>query len=181
MITHRETRLRLAVDRHRLVECLRIRNLPVGRVGLSHSYLCVFLYRYSRLCFERGWTRLARLVWQLNMFLTGADLSPMSDLGEGLLIVHPIAVIVVGSAGKRLLVEGIGGCGGGLALDDIGAGPGLPSMGDDVSLARGAMVLGPVRIGNRVRIGPGCTVVRDLPDDTEVAPPPIRVRQSRTP
>jgi serine O-acetyltransferase len=176
VISHRETRRRLAVDRERLIACMRERALPVGRVGLSHAFACVFLYRYSRLCFERGWKRRARILWQLNMFLTGADISPISDLGEGLLIVHPMAVILVGSAGKRLLVEGTGGCGGGLALEDIGAGPGLPSMGDDVSLARGAMVLGPVRIGSRVFIGPGCTVVRDLPDDTRVSSPPIRIR-----
>jgi serine acetyltransferase len=33
-----------------------------------------------------------------------------------------------------------------------------------------------VRIGSRVFIGPGCTVVRDLPDDTRVSSPPIRIR-----
>ena len=177
-MTLRKSRRRLRVDRQRLLECFRARGVEVRCVRCSPAYVAVALYRYSRLCFTRGWRLSARLLWQVNLFLTGADVSPLSDLGEGLLIVHPFAVTITGSAGRNLAIEGWGGMGAGLAMDDIGAGPGLPLLGDDVSMDRGAMVLGPTRIGNSVRIGPGCTVVHDVADGCEVLAHSLRVRHS---
>ena len=176
ILTLRETLRRIKTDRQRLQNCYLERGVPGRNVILSPSFLCVVLYRVSRFLFVRNCRLMARLVWQINMLLTGADISPMCDLGEGLLIVHTVAVTISGSAGCMFTVEGYGGMGGGLAMDDIGAGPGLPLLGDDVQMARGAMVLGPVRIGNSVRIGPGCTVIRDLPDGCEVLAHEIRVR-----
>lgn len=175
-MTLAETRRLLRADREQLRRHLELSGLPATRPAFTASYLCVALYRHSRWCHVRGWNRAARLLWQLNVHLTAADISPLCDLGEGLVIVHPVAVTMSGSAGRGLVVEGWGGFGGGLARADIGAGPGLPLMGDDVYLGHGAIVLGPVRIGHGVRIGPGCTVVRDVPDGCEVEPPAIRVR-----
>lgn len=176
ILTLRETLRRIETDRQRLQNCYLERGVPGRNVILSPSFLCVVLYRVSRFLFVRNCRLMARLVWQINMLFTGADISPMCDLGEGLLIVHTVAVTISGSAGRMFTVEGYGGMGGGLAMDDIGAGPGLPLLGDDVQMARGAMVLGPVRIGSSVRIGPGCTVIRDLPDGCEVLAHEIRVR-----
>lgn len=165
--TFMETIRVLRADRARLDRILRDRGIPASGM-LSPSFLCVALYRMSHYLFVNGRTITARLVWQVNLFLTGADISPMCRLGAGLVVIHPVAATIVGSAGRCLTVEGHGGLGGGLALTDIGAGPGLPLLGNDVTLARGASVLGPARIGNGVCIGPGCTVVRDLPDDADV-------------
>lgn len=176
-ISFAETRRRIAEDERVLRHCYESRNLRYGSLFWNPSRVCVVLYRLSRYCYCRRWFLLSRLLWQLNMLLTGADIAALSDLGEGLLIVHPVAVVISGSAGKRLVVEGFGGMGGGLSMENVGAGPGLPTLGDDVELAHGAMVLGPVKVGSRVRIGPGCTVTRDLPDDTETLEPPIRIRR----
>jgi serine O-acetyltransferase len=170
-----ETLRRIRADRERLDAWCSARG-DVGRASFhSPARLCVVLYRWSHHCFARGWRLPARALWHLNLWLTGADLSPMSVLGEGLLVVHPVSVTIVGNAGRGLTVEGLGGMGGGMSLEDVGAGPGLPQLGDDVWLARGAMVLGPVRIGSGVRIGPGCTVVRDVEAGAQVLPYDVRV------
>lgn len=176
----RETLRRLRVDHQRLEECCRERQISLRLLRLSPSFVCVALYRLSRYLYRRRAGLAARFVWQINLSITGADMSPISEIGEGLLVVHPVAVTVVGSAGRNFTVEGLGGMGGGLDMADIGAGPGLPVLGDNVRMARGAMVLGPVRIGTDVIIGPGCTVVRDLPDGTEVLPHVVRVRRVET-
>ena len=174
-MTLAQTRRLIVLDRGRLVQCLRDRGVETG-TAFSPALLCVRLYRYSRWCHVKGWNRAARVLWQLNLFLTGADISPLSDIGEGFLVVHPFAVTVSGKAGKNFTIAGWGGLGGGMSLQDVGAGPGIPLLGDDVCLDRSAMVLGPVRVGNRVRIGPGCTVVRDLPDGAQVVAPEARIR-----
>jgi serine acetyltransferase len=41
-------------------------------------------------------------------------------------------------------------------------------FGDSVEMGQLCAVLGPVRIGNNVRIGPGCIVTKDVPDGAVV-------------
>jgi serine O-acetyltransferase len=166
----------LRADRERLEACIADCGEARGWVRCSPAWTCVILHRWSRWLFVRGWTIAARFVWQLNLWITGADIAPMSGLGPGLVILHPFSVTIAGNAGRNLFVGGLGGIGGGMSLEDVGAGPGVPVLGDDVWLERGAMVLGPVRIGDRVRIGAGCTVVRDVGCDCTVDPLPVRVR-----
>lgn len=121
------------------MQCLRERGAS-ATVSALPAWQAVRLHRYSRLCYVRGWRTLARALWQVNLWLTGADISPSSDLGEGLVILHPFGVTVTGSAGRNLTIEGLGGMGGGMSLLDIGAGPGVPVLGDDVYIDRNARV-----------------------------------------
>lgn len=50
-----------------------------------------------------------------------------------------------------------------------------PVVGDRVSFGPGAVVMGPVTIGDDVTIGPNCTISADIPPKTFVAMPPPRV------
>jgi serine O-acetyltransferase len=112
---------------------------------------------------------LARLFWHLNLLLTGCDIAPLSNVGGGLVIHFPLAVALIGTVGSNCTIEGHGGIGGGTRRrHDAGAGPGLPVIGDDLLLSWGALVMGPIRVGNRVSIGHGAIVTTDLPDDTVV-------------
>ncbi len=149
-----------------------------GRVALMlHvSFQCVLLHRLSHHCQRNGWPRLARLWWRLNIIVTGADIHPASDLGPGLFIQNPMGVAIAGRAGSNLSIM----AGSGLSRDlerreDVGAGPGLPVLGDDVWIEPHGGVIGPVRVGNRVRIGAGVPVTQDVPDDRELQCPRPRV------
>lgn len=168
----------LAVDLRRLAAYREPGRPRPWAQALTPSYACVVLYRLSAAAWERGWRLVARLFWQINYSLTGADLAPVARLGPGLVIAFPPGVMVGGRAGRNLTIEGRGGFGGGLEERDIGAGPGLAWLGDDVHLCVGAMILGPQRVGDRTWIGPNCTVVQDLPADTQVWPREARVRSS---
>jgi len=147
-----------------------------ARASLTPGRAAVILYRFTQYFSQNDHRLLARLCWQLNHFLTSADLSPGSDIGPGLVILHPAAVMIHGRAGRNLTVVGRGGFGGGLGTEDVGAGPGFAWVGDDVTLDMGAMILGAQRIGHRVHIGPNCTVIQSLPDDAVVLPLEPRVR-----
>jgi serine O-acetyltransferase len=57
---------------------------------------------------------------------------------------------------------------------------GGPVIGDNVSIHVGAKVLGPIRIGNNVRIGANALVIKDVPDDTEVFGSPGIARPRNT-
>jgi len=168
----RETRVRLAQDELRLRAALASGQAPPAIwLRLHPSFLCVWLYRLSHYLLGHGRGLASRLLWQLNLFLTGADIHPRCDLGGGLLILHPVAASLSGHAGRNLTVMARAGIGGELArLDDVGAGPGLASLGDDVVLGSHAGVLGPVRVGRGVSIAAGCIVTKDVPPGSRVLP-----------
>jgi serine O-acetyltransferase len=52
---------------------------------------------------------------------------------------------------------------------------GRPTIGDRVTVAAGAVIVGPVVVGNDVTIGANATVVKDVPPSSVVVGPPMRV------
>lgn len=50
-----------------------------------------------------------------------------------------------------------------------------PVIGNNVDFGAGAVVIGNVRIGDNVRIGPNCVVTTDIPADRVLFAPPPRV------
>jgi serine O-acetyltransferase len=170
----RATISKLKADRLRLAQLLW-REPPSFAICFHPSFVCVLLYRISHRLFEGGHKLLARFVAQFNELLTGADITPESDLDEGLVILTPPGTAICGKAGRNLTVMPCSGLGGEIGRrDDIGAGPGLPVLGDDVILEPHCGVLGPARIGNRVRVCAGVLVTRNVPDDSVAEGPPPR-------
>lgn len=178
-LTWKETHRRLRADKAAFCRYLGFETAGRPGIPMFHpSYQCVFLYRVSRFCFVHGHIYLARFFWHLNLLLTGADIPPISDIGEGFCVVHTAGCIVVGKAGKNLLLHGVCGMGGGRSAADIGAGPGLPIIGDDVEVEFGGGILGGVRVGNGVRIGQRALVTRDVPDGMDVSFAPSLKRRA---
>ena len=147
---------------------------------MSPAFCCVLLYRIAHYYYQKNKRIRARLFWHINFLFTGADMNPMADIDEGLVVLHPFSVIIIGRCGKNLTVEGMAGFGGGLDMRDIGAGPGFAWLGDDVYLGRGATILGPQKIGDRVTIGNNCTVIKNIPSDATLTPIEIRSMKNKT-
>jgi serine O-acetyltransferase len=176
-ITWRETRARLREDLRRLQEVLGERP-PFIR--FHPSYMCVFLHRVSHYFFSRGNRFIARFFWHLNFVMTGADISEPMDLGPGLVILNPAGTSVMGNAGKNLTLMPCSGLGGEVGRrEDHGAGAGLPVVGDDVLLEPHSGVLGPVRVGSRVRLGGNLGLTKDVDDDSIVEGPQPRFLKRR--
>ncbi len=51
----------------------------------------------------------------------------------------------------------------------------VPVIGDNVYIATGAKILGPIKIGNNVIIGANAVVITDLPDGAVAAGVPARI------
>ncbi|HVZ19020.1 MAG TPA: hypothetical protein VG897_18025 [Terriglobales bacterium] len=165
----------MRADRRRLQRLLSSDG-RVPRILLHPSLICVVLYRISHQFSGAGHTLLARFIAHFNQFLTGADISPATDIDEGLVILTPPGTALFGKAGRNLTVMPCSGLGGEIGrVEDIGAGPGLPVLGDDVILEPHCGVLGPARVGSRVRICAGVLVTRDVPDDSVAEGPPPRL------
>jgi serine O-acetyltransferase len=112
--------------------------------------------------------------------LTGIEIHPAADVGEGLFIDHGMGVVVGETAeiGTNVtLYQGVtlGGTG-------FAAGKRHPTVQDNVTIGSGAKLLGPITIGHGAKIGANAVVIHDVPaNSTVVGNPghPVRVEGRR--
>jgi len=159
---------------------VRKEHQPTARysIYLSASFWSVCLFRCASYFFTRQNYLIARIFWNVNLFLTGADVSPHCKIGPGLVFLHTNSIIVSGYAGSNFTVLGQGGMGYAASDKDIGAGVGLPIIGDDVCLPFRTVILGPVRIGHRALIPAGIVWCKNLADNAELEAPAVRILES---
>lgn len=135
------------------------------------------LERFFYLIVGRPWAALRvfllPLFWVLRLASAGHEICYTAQIGRGLRVLHPtLGVVVHGDAivGKNCVLTG---------GNSIGvrkpARRGELIVGDDVNVGFNACILGPVRVGNRVRIGAGAVVVKDVPDDAIAVGVPAEV------
>jgi serine O-acetyltransferase len=143
------------------------------------NYQALFFFRIYRYLYLKNFKGLSRLLFLFTLYRTGVEISPTTSIGPSCLIGHAFGVILFGKIGARFAVHGQGGMGGGFGEKDIGGGPGYPVVGDDVVFGIKALALGPVRIGNRVKIAPTAVVLGDVPDDAVVMAAPSKIVKAR--
>lgn len=125
---------------------------PENRVSLMNmSLLAVLIYRLEKYFQLTGHRFLSRFFWQLNIVVTKADIPPHSDIGPGLVLRNPVGVVISGRLGANVTVgpsSGVGQAG----WRDVGAGPGMPFIGDEVTLGVRSSVLGGLDIKHGVTL-----------------------------
>ncbi|SEK53524.1 serine O-acetyltransferase [Aquimarina amphilecti] len=91
-----------------------------------------------------------------------------TKLGGGVLTGHPYSTILnADSIGENLYVN---------HLVTVGEVNGKrPTIGDNVSIYTGAIIIGDIKIGNNCSIGAGSVVVKDVPDNCVVVGNPARI------
>ncbi|AXT49823.1 serine acetyltransferase [Aquimarina sp. BL5] len=91
-----------------------------------------------------------------------------TKLGGGVLTGHPYSTILnADSIGENLYVN---------HLVTVGEVNGKrPTIGDNVSIYTGAIIIGDIKIGNNCSIGAGSVVVKDIPDNCVVVGNPARI------
>ena len=97
---------------------------------------------------------------------TGADIHPGATIGKSFFIDHATGVVIGETAviGDHVIIYQ------GVTLGGVSASKGKrhPTIGNNVVVGTGAIVLGNITIGNNVRIGAGSVVLKDIPDDSTV-------------
>lgn len=98
-------------------------------------------------------------------FLLGLEIPPRLMIGWGLKIYHGQGLIVHGATkiGARCTLRQ--GVTIGNKTTREGRLTGCPVIGDDVEVGAGAIIIGDIKIGNRVAIGASTVVTKDVPDD----------------
>jgi serine O-acetyltransferase len=101
------------------------------------------------------------------------DIHPGAELGTGIMIDHGSGIVIgetarVGNDVSMLHEITLGGSG-------TGTGDRHPKIGSNVLISTGAMILGPVAIGEGAKIGAGSLVLEDVAAHTTVAGVPARI------
>lgn len=106
----------------------------------------------------------------------GIEIHPGAVIGERCFIDHGMGVVIgeTTEIGENCVIYQ------GVTLGGTGKDKGKrhPTLGDGVVVSAGAHVLGPLNIGDNVKIGAGSVVLHDVPDNsTVVGIPGVVVRQ----
>jgi serine O-acetyltransferase len=120
-----------------------------------------------------------RFISHISRFLTGIEIHPGVQLGEGFFIDHGMGVVIGETAeiGDYVtLYQGV--TLGGTSLQKVKR---HPTLGNHVVVGVGAKVIGNITIGDNVRIGAGSVVIKSVPANCTVVGNPGRVVAVRDP
>ena len=115
----------------------------------------------------------ARLVSQISRQMTGIEIHPGAQIGQGFFIDHGMGVVIgettiIGD--NVLLYQGVtlGGTG-------LEKGKRHPTIGNNVVIGTGAKVLGNITIGDNSYVGANAVVIKDVPPNSTVVGVPGRI------
>lgn len=134
----------------------------VGTFGLGLSTLprklVSAIYRLLR--------RRARVRYGIELYATAKVGTGVQIAHHGTIVIHPRAVL-----GDRCLIRQ------GVTIGGVNEAShrAVPTLGSDVEVGAGAVLVGDVKIGDGARIGPNAVVTRNIPEGAIVSAPSPRI------
>ncbi len=137
----------------------------------------ILAHRVSHRLWRGGWRFPARFLAFLSRTLTNVDIHPGATIGHRFFIDHG-ACVVIGETAEVgddvTLYHGVT-----LGGTSWNKGKRHPTLSDGVVVGAGAKILGPITVGERVRIGANSVVVKNVPADCTVVGVPGRIVDTR--
>jgi serine O-acetyltransferase len=167
---------------HKIMEDIRAikANDPAARnieFLLYPGFHAILMHRFIHVLYNLRLPFIPRLFSQINRFLTGVEIHPGATIGAGLFIDHGAGIVIGETAiigDNCVLFHNV-------TLGGTGKHQGKrhPTIGGDVTIGTGAILLGPLTVGDHVRIGANTFLyMTDIPDDsTVVGTPGVIVRK----
>ena len=138
----------------------------------------VWAHRRQHWLWEHGAHRLALFCSQRSHKRYGVDIHPAATIGRRFMIDHGTGIVVGQTAvigDDCLLYQGVT-----LGMTGKHAGKRHPTLGNNVMVGAGALVIGDIRLGDNVRVGAGAVVIHDVPADMTVVGNPAHVVRDRS-
>ncbi len=132
----------------------------------------IHFYRVSSWLYRHHIPILPRLIYILQFLLFNSSVPASCKIGKGTkfgyygmaVVLHARSVI-----GRNCVIGTCVTIGGKSGWHEV------PIIGNNVHIASGVKILGPVRIGNNVQIGANAVVTKDIPDNCVVAGIPAKI------
>lgn len=153
------------------------RNDPAARnieFLLYPGFHAVTFHRFNHLLWKLKIPFFPRFLSEINRFLTGLEIHPGATIGPGFFVDHGMGVVIGETTiiGRNCVIfhnVTLGGTG-------KHHGKRHPTIGDNVFIGTGAILLGPLTVGNNVKIGANSFIVMcDVPSNCTVAGTPARI------
>jgi serine O-acetyltransferase len=144
---------------------------------LYPSMQALMMHRVAFWFYKKKRFFMARLISQLNRFLTGIEIHPGARIGKGLFIDHGMGVVIGETAeiGDNVTIYH------GVTLGGTGKDKGKrhPTVGNNVVVGAGAKVLGPIYVGDGARVGANAVVLKDVPANATAVGIPARIIEAK--
>lgn len=130
-------------------------------------------HRLAHFLYERRQRVPARVISHLSRALTGIEIHPGAEIGDGFFIDHGMGVVIgeTTQIGDNChLYQGVT-----LGGTSTKRSKRHPTLGNNVVVGAGANLIGAIEVGNNVRIGAGSVVVANVPDNATVVGVPGHV------
>lgn len=160
--------IRSDLDRYRQSYRLRHQPFAFGKVAFESvvfkaGFQAALLYRVSHALFRKGRIYGAWSVSRLNTAITGAEIEFNAHIGPGMLIAHPVGLVVgrgtvIGS--RVTLFQGVTFGARSWHPDDIRC---FPSVGNGCYFFTHATIVGGIEIGDECVVGAQSLVTSNLP------------------
>lgn len=137
----------------------------------------ILTHRLSHRLWQAGWRFPARFLSFVGRTLTNVDIHPGATIGRRFFIDHGACVVIGETAevgNDVTLYHGVT-----LGGTSWNKGKRHPTLADGVVVGAGAKILGPISIGERVRVGANSVVVKNVPADRTVVGIPGRIVDTR--
>lgn len=137
------------------------------------GFHAVLMHRVAHALYRRKWFLVARLISQFSRFITGIEIHPGAQIGEGLFIDHGSGVVIgeTTEIGNNVTIYQ------GVTLGGTGKEKGKrhPTIGNNVVISTGARILGSFTVGDNSKIGAGSVVLKPVPPNSTVVGVPGKV------
>lgn len=139
----------------------------------------VLLHRFSHMLWQNNAHWSARLLSEFGRFVTGVEIHPGAELGRRVVIDHGMGIVIGETAivgDDVVLFQQV-------TLGSVKAGPGRrhPIVERGVQVGAGAVVLGPVTVGQNAKIGAGSVVTKNVPANSVVVGVPAQPLRRQRP
>lgn len=138
----------------------------LGEPGLIFA----FLMRLQIALEQKQHQRIARVIHLLNLRLTGAEIGHNCDIGAGIVVKHPLGLVLGGGSVVGRNCTFLRNVTLGERNPDMESNSGrlYPTLGENCMVGTGATILGPVTIGDDVKIGAHALVLKDAPSGVTI-------------
>lgn len=140
---------------------------------LYSGFKAIRYYRIAHWFYNRKHYFIARFLSQRARKITGIEIHPGAQIGEGVFIDHGMGVVV----GETTVIGDNCTIYQGVTLGGTGKDKGKrhPTIGNNVVIGSGAKVLGPFRVGDNSKIAANAVVLSEVPDNCTVVGVPGRI------
>lgn len=138
----------------------------------------ILFHRIAHAFYQARLYFLARFVSEFSRWVSGIEIHPGAKIGQRLVIDHGMGIVIGETAevgDDCILFHGV--TLGGVKFQPVKR---HPTLGNRVLVGAGAMILGPVKIGDRARVAAGSLVMKDVPAGVTVAGNPAQILDKKT-